>query len=192
MLTLLALPLALATPLDPDDPSHALVVSPIGPITARVLSRVGFDDTGFQLGALDFNLRAHHQLDERWGVTAQLDLTTFELLLRTTYFGARIGPRLSLGRGGLRSWGMSPFVLVGATAVGVGSTPLARWGELGLGLEFCRIWIWRRVAFELGAGSYATTTVGYHAPSEVYRGSEPPENLPWLKPTLTASVGYAW
>ncbi len=203
MFTLLAITLALATepipaepeepvPAEPEEPQNALLVSPIGPAVAMAVNLAKFDEFGVPVWAFDLNLRGHHLFDDRWGLTVQLDLTMGELLLRATHVGLRVGPRMALRKRGLADWTMSPFVLVGATWLGSGGYPLARWGTLGLGAEMGRTFEWRRLAIELGWGLYVTRNVGYHAQAEALVGSEAPSSPVAVLPIFTWSVGHAF
>jgi hypothetical protein len=168
-------------------PRSAVLIDPLGPtiaLAARALD----------IPALDANLRGHHMVSDRIGVTVELDFTqlTMSYAVRGWYLGARAGPRLALRGRGLEDWTLTPFVLGGPTVVTVpGSGPMARWGVLGGGAEAGRTWVWGPVAFELGLGLLVTRNIGYRAmaPAAVGRGPEPG---PFVVPMLDLGVGHAW
>jgi hypothetical protein len=197
VISLLAISAALAVEPNLESPEPAtvenvLMVNPLGPALALAANAIVIGDIGIRVRAFDLNLRAHHVFTDRWGLTAQLDFTTAELLVRGTHLGVRAGPRMAVRKRGLTDWTLSPFLMAGYTALGTLSFRMAGWGMVGFGGEVGRTWIWRRLSFELGLGLYSTTNFGYASQVETLVGSEAPNlGLP-LKPLLNACIGYAF
>ncbi len=173
-------------------PQNALMVNPVGPALALVVNALDLGESFLRVWALDFNLRGHHQFNDRLGLTAQVDLTSGEFLVQATHLGFRVGPRIALGKRGLADWAFSPFLLVGFTDVRAGEYRLASWGDLGMGFEVGRTFVWKEFAIELGTGFYSTVPVGYSAHSPSFEGTEAPQALPNVMPLLNASVGHAF
>ncbi len=199
MIALFATSLALATEPAPDevDPAFpetwdsAVMVSPLGPIVALAINLADIGEFGVPVQAFDQNLRGHHMFTGRWGLTAQVDITGGELLLRGTHYGLRVGPRMTFRKRGVADWAVSPFVLGGLTTLSAGGYPLARWFNFGVGVELGRTFVWRGLAIELGGGLYRSRNFGYAAQADAVLGSEAPEPLAGVLPLITWSVGRA-
>ena len=169
----------------PTEHQTAILVSPIGPVTALVANAVGTP-------AFDANLRAHHMVGDRLGWTVQTDFLRTRLMdvgvLSTSIRG---GPRFALRKRGLADWSLNPYASVGYSTIYAAHEPLAHYGVLGLGVEAGRTWVWNHFTMELGLGVYSAVPIGYASPAEVLSERRPP-NLSPIKPSVTWSVGYAF
>jgi len=186
MLSLLAPLFCLsAAAADPEPYDTAVLVNPIGPVTAVVANALG-------IPAFDANLKLHHMPRDGVGFTVQTDLTNVVVEdLHVVHSAVRFGPRFSLRKRGLADWTLTPYAVVGYTGASAAHTHLVRYGVVGAGLDAGRTWVWKRFTMELGLGVLGTAAFAVATPTEVLADRAVPSLLP-VQPHLNWSLGYAF
>jgi len=163
----------------------AVLVSPIGPTVALVASAAGTP-------AFDLNVKAHHMLGDRVGLTLQTDFLRVRVEdVHVVHTGLKAGPRFALRGRGLSDWTLTPFASVGYTSVSAAHEHLVHYEVLGLGLDAGRTWVWKRFAMDLGLGVYSAFPVGFQTGAEALEAQAPISVSP-IKPSVTWSIGYAF
>ncbi len=162
----------------------AFLLNPIGPVVGTI---VGLIPTGFQQGATFINLRVHHALTKRVGVTVVTTYGRAHFLFDYEMIGVKVGPRISISRPGLRGWYLSPM------AIGGWGWVRNRWKKvlasglvIGTGLEVGYTWSWRGFVLEMGTGLYYSKFLVDD--SIATSGGD----AGGLKPILNTSVGVGW
>jgi hypothetical protein len=162
-----------------------VMVSPLGPVGAVVATAAGTP-------ALDANLKVHHMVGRRVGLTAQVDhLRAHVMDMDATHTSLRAGPRFALRDRGLADWTLTPSGSIGYATLSAADEELMHYTLLGVGLDAGRTWVWKRLSMEVGLGAYSTFAVGYRTSAEALADEEP-ESVSPIKPNVTWSLGYAF
>lgn len=163
----------------------AVLVNPIGPVSAVVASATGTP-------AIDANLRAIHMPGDAVGFSLQGDYLRARIMdIHVGSATLKAGPRFALRKRGLADWSLTPYASVGYTAVSAAGDHLAHYGVLGLGVDASRTWVWKRFTMDLGLGVYTALPIAYGSPAEVFANERPVSVSP-IKPSITWSLGYAF